>query len=158
MVSTYHTTSQKDGDVIYSAAAAWKQTCCKDLLHLGWLVKKYSLRGPAFNSRVVHVVFVVDKVAMGQVLLWALCFSLASYPTSAPYLFRRVPTLCHPSCICTEEMQTFGLHACMHALSQNSDAWLASSTGAFLQSNWYLHAMPIISRRPRWSLWGTGNR
>ena len=46
---------------------------------------KYSLLGPAFYSTLVNVVFVVYKVALGQVLLTAIRFTPDSYNTSVPY-------------------------------------------------------------------------
>jgi hypothetical protein len=43
-------------------------------------VTGFSLRRPGFNSRVVNVGFVVNKVEMGQVFLQVLWFSLVNPP------------------------------------------------------------------------------
>lgn len=44
-----------------------------------------SLKKPGFNPRAVCVRFVVSKVTLGQVFLWVLWFSPASYSTGAPF-------------------------------------------------------------------------
>jgi len=66
-------------------AEARNHTCYEDLLQLRWLVTKYSLIGPEFYPMPVSVVFVVYKVALGQVLLTAIRFTPDSYSTSALY-------------------------------------------------------------------------
>jgi len=48
-------------------------------------VTKYSLLGPAFYPTPVNVVFLVYKVALGQILLTAIRFTPDSYSASAPY-------------------------------------------------------------------------
>ena len=52
-----------------------------------------SLRKPRFDSRLVHVGFVVHKVALRQVLLSASVFPCHYYSTSAPYYFIHLSTM-----------------------------------------------------------------
>jgi len=46
------------------------------LLWFRWLAASLLLRRTGFDPRSIHVRFVVDKVTLGQVILWILQFSL----------------------------------------------------------------------------------
>ena len=72
-----------DGQITIRSLFAW-------LCSLRWLVTGLWLRGPRFNPRSAHVVFMVNKVVLGLVFLWTLQFS----PISTIPLILHAYSLC----------------------------------------------------------------
>jgi hypothetical protein len=54
---------------------------------LRWLVAGLSLRRPRFVPGTVHVGFVVDRVAVGQVFLWVSVLPSVSFHCGSPYRY-----------------------------------------------------------------------